>query len=84
MDYVGLGINVGLCALAGISWCLVAKLGWNESYEWIRRTVLGAIVGLLFFFMGVMAGDPASVLALFSTAYLATDFFSALELKVGQ
>jgi len=84
-DYIGLFVNLLVGVLGGAAWCLVAQKAWGESYEWIRRVALGAIVGLFLFLVGKMAisgGDDA--LLVISVSYLAVDWFTALTLKVGE
>ena len=81
-----LGGNLLLGILGGIAWCFVMAKGWEDttSYEWTRRTVLGAIVGLIFFFTGVCAIDGANnTLLLVTASYAATDWFGALQKKRG-
>jgi hypothetical protein len=84
MDIADLGVNLLIGGLGGIAWNLVASLGWNEHYEWVRRVVLGLIVGLFLFFIGVSGlngGEEA--FTVIAAAYLAVDWFTALELRRG-
>ena len=34
--------------LGGILYCLVSKWGWKEAYEWPRRILIGAILGIIY------------------------------------
>jgi len=74
--------NILIGVLAGIAWCFVAKKAWNETYEWVRRIVLGAIVATIYLFMGVYAITGAEdTMLIVTSSYVAVDWFTALEVK---
>ena len=83
-DAINLGVNLLVGVLGGFAWLLVAKIAWEESYEWLRRIAIGGIIGFVYFLMSVFAlGGGESALLILTTSYLGVDWFTAFELKSG-
>lgn len=65
-----------LGATGGVAWWLVAKYGWAERYELLRRIALGAIVGFTVFFSD-QSGSLSALELAFTRGIVAVEIISA-------